>query len=223
MMQRVRHDKIWGYEDWLYDDGKVLVKKICADSPLSVQVHPNEVTAKIVGGKAKNEFWCVLKSGPIYAGFKEGVTIADVAQAVKEGTIEKLLVRFDADAGECYFIPGGLVHTIGEGASVFEVQQSSTTTFRFYDWGRIDAKGKPRQLHINEAMSAMDMSIKPPIPTDSVECGYFKVYKRSAGEIGASPFRRLYYDPIDDVLTVLEPQESFKLQQDAFEVIIPAI
>ncbi|MBO5940728.1 MAG: class I mannose-6-phosphate isomerase [Kiritimatiellae bacterium] len=221
MMQRVRYDKIWGYEDWLYDDGKVLVKKICADSPLSVQVHPNEITAEIVGGKAKNEFWCILKSGPIYAGFRDGVTIADVAQAVEEGSIEKLLVKYEARAGECYFIPGGLVHTIGKGTSVFEVQQSSTTTFRFYDWGRIDANGNPRQLHINEAMSAMDISIKPPMPTDSVECEYFKFRKCAAGEISGSRSKRLYYDPIEDSLTVLEPQDALMLRRDAFEVTIP--
>ena len=95
-MERRRHDTLWGFEDWLYDDGRILIKRICADTRLSVQVHPNDDTAKTVGGRAKTEMWCVLKEGPIFAGFKPGVTEADVVRAVEDGSFESLLVRFDA-------------------------------------------------------------------------------------------------------------------------------
>lgn len=220
-MERQRHDTLWGFEDWLYDDGVVLIKRICADMRLSVQVHPNDETAKTVGGRAKTEMWCVLKDGPIFAGFKSGVTDADVVRAVEDGSFESLLVRFDAKVGECYFIPGGLVHAIGEGTSVFEVQQSSNTTFRLYDWGRLDANGNPRQLHVQEALAAMDLSLPPPMPGDSVECRYFTFRRVEAGRMSADVHRRVVYDPSTDSLTVVEPSETPELQNPAFEVLLP--
>ena len=220
-MERQRHDTLWGFEDWLYDDGSVLIKRICADMRLSVQVHPNDETAKTVGGRAKTEMWCVLKDGPIFAGFKPGVTDADVVRAVEDGSFESLLVRFDAKAGECYFIPGGLVHAIGEGTSVFEVQQSSNTTFRLYDWGRLDANGNPRQLHVKEALAAMDLSLPPPVPGDSVECRYFTFRSVEAGRISADSHRCVVYDPLTDSLMVVEPSSTLDLSNAAFEVLLP--
>ena len=220
-MERQRHDTLWGFEDWLYDDGSVLIKRICADMRLSVQVHPNDETAKTVGGRAKTEMWCVLKDGPIFAGFKPGVTDADVVRAVEDGSFESLLVRFDAKAGECYFIPGGLVHAIGEGTSVFEVQQSSNTTFRLYDWGRLDANGNPRQRHVKEALAAMDLSLPPPVPGDFVECRYFTFRKVEAGLLSADTRRRVVYCPSADVLKVVEPLATCELPDDAFEVLLP--
>lgn len=220
-MERQRHDTLWGFEDWLYDDGSVLIKRICADMRLSVQVHPNDETAKTVGGRAKTEMWCVLKEGPIFAGFKPGVTDADVVRAVEDGSFENLLVRFDAKVGECYFIPGGLVHAIGEGTSVFEVQQSSNTTFRLYDWGRLDANGNPRQLHVKEALAAMDLSLPPPVPGDSVECRYFTFRRVDASKMSADSRRRVIYDPSMDSLMVVEPLETPELSNPAFEVMLP--
>ena len=220
-MERQRHDTLWGFEDWLYDDGSVLIKRICADMRLSVQVHPNDETAKTVGGRAKTEMWCVLKDGPIFAGFKPGVTDADVVRAVEDGSFESLLVGFDAKIGECYFIPGGLVHAIGEGTSVFEVQQSSNTTFRLYDWGRLDANGNPRQLHVKEALAAMDLSLPPPVPGDFVECRYFTFRKVEAGLLSADTRRRVVYCPSADVLKVVEPLATCELPDDAFEVLLP--
>ena len=220
-MERQRHNTLWGFEDWLYDDGSVLIKRICADMRLSVQVHPNDETAKTVGGRAKTEMWCVLKDGPIFAGFKPGVTDADVVRAVEDGSFESLLVRFDAKVGECDFIPGGLVHAIGEGTSVFEVQQSSNTTFRLYDWGRLDANGNPRQLHVKEALAAMDLSLPPPVPGDFVECRYFTFRKVEAGLLSADTRRRVVYCPSADVLKVVEPLATCELPDDAFEVLLP--
>ena len=220
-MERVRHDTLWGFEDWLYDDGKVLIKRICADMRLSVQVHPNDDTALTVGGRAKTEMWCVLKDGPIFAGFKPGVTEHDVVRAVADGSFESLLVRFDAKVGECYFIPGGLVHAIGEGTSVFEVQQSSNTTFRLYDWGRVDAKGMPRQLHVEEALSAMDLSLPPPVPGDSVDCAYFGFRKIAAGDVSAGDRRRVIYDCSADSLSTLEAGEEASFASSVFEVSLP--
>ena len=220
-MERQRHDTLWGFEDWLYDDGKVLIKRICADMRLSVQVHPNDDTAKTVGGRAKTEMWRVLKGGPIFAGFKPGVTADDVVRAVDDGSFEELLVRFDAKVGECYFIPGGLVHAIGEGTSVFEVQQSSDTTFRLYDWGRVDAKGNPRRLHVKEALAAMDLSLPPPVPGSSVNCAYFAFRAHAAGELPPSGRRRVVYDPVADAIVELAPSAPAEFRNEVFSVEIP--
>jgi mannose-6-phosphate isomerase len=149
------------------------------------------------------------------------VTDADVVRAVEDGSFESLLVRFDAKVGECYFIPGGLVHAIGEGTSVFEVQQSSNTTFRLYDWGRLDANGNPRQLHVKEALAAMDLSLPPPVPGDFVECRYFTFRKVESGLLSADTRRRVVYCPSADVLKVVEPLATCELPDDAFEVLLP--
>ena len=220
-MERERHNTLWGFEDWLYDDGKVLIKRICADMRLSVQVHPNDETALTVGGRAKTEMWCVLKDGPIFAGFRPGVTEDDVVRAVADGSFEDLLVRFDAKAGECFFIPGGLVHAIGEGTSVFEVQQSSNTTFRLYDWGRVDSEGRPRKLHVEEALAAMDLTLPPPVPGDSVDCAYFGFRQHAAGDLPPSRAHRVVYDPVCDVLTELAPDAPAHFGNAVFAVTLP--
>ena len=163
-------------------DFKLLVKTIDAKSRLSVQVHPNETTKLVTGGDAKTEMWCALTAGPLYAGLKEGVYAADVEKAVADGSFENLLVRHDARPGDCFFIPGGLVHAIGDGISLYEVQQSSDTTFRLYDWGRTGPDGKPRQLHVKQALQAIDYSLPAPVAAESVKCPFFDFRKISPGD-----------------------------------------
>lgn len=191
------HEKLWGRESWevsvlkespsivetkpydgmtlpsLIDDMSLLVKVIESKMKLSVQVHPNEKTCKLTGGEPKTEMWCMLEDGVIYAGLKQGVTPADVEAAVKSGKFEELLVRHEAKAGDVFFIPGGLVHAIGENAKIYEVQQSSDTTFRLYDWNRVDASGRPRQLHIEESLKAIDYTLPPPKPVKKINCQFF--------------------------------------------------
>ena len=232
------HLALWGHEEWLVSahpssPGRIaggsggtlrdlcpgfplLVKRICASRRLSVQVHPSDATAKTVGGEAKTEMWCVLEPGPIFAGFRQGVTAADVGRAVADGSFEELLVRFDAKPGECYFIPGGLVHAIGEGTSVYEVQQSSDTTFRLYDWGRVDAEGRPRQLHVKEALAAMDLSLPPPTPADSVSCAYFDFRKVPAGSLGPSELWRVVYTPSTRDSFLLAPGATAEIGAPSF-------
>ena len=210
------HQALWGYEEWLERDHGVLIKKIVAEKRLSVQVHPNDETAKTVGGDAKTEMWCVLKAGPIFAGFKPGVTAAEVEKAVEDGSFEELLVRFEAKAGECYFIPGGLVHAIGDGTAVYEVQQSSETTFRLYDWGRVGADGKPRQLHIREGLAAMDLSLPAPTPGASVDCKYFSFIQASKGDYGTCDRWRAIYLPETGESRFVAPGEELRLKADGF-------
>ena len=219
--QKSVHNALWGFEEWLVDTPRILVKRIVANDRLSVQVHPNDVTAKTVGGDPKTEMWCVLKPGPLFAGVKPGTTRADVERAVRDGSFEDLLVRHDAKAGECYFIPGGLVHAIGEGVSVYEVQQPSTTTFRLYDWGRVGADGQPRQLHVREALAAMDLSLPPPVPAESVDCPYFTFRKAAPGELAAAPAERVVFTPSTGETLVLALGEGTTLAAPAFVSEVP--
>jgi len=231
------HKALWGEESWLVsahpsapsrirDDGRtlrdilpgfpLLVKCIRAERRLSVQVHPNEVTAASVGGEPKTEMWCVLKAGPIFAGFRPGVTKEDVRRAVDDGSFEELLVRFDARVGECYYIPGGLVHAIGEGTSVYEVQQSSDTTFRLYDWGRVGSDGRPRPLHVREALAAMDLSLPPPVPSREVHSPYFDFVSARAGEPTPTDVGRIVHVPSTGRTRLFLPGEEFVLDADSF-------
>jgi len=192
------HSALWGNESWeisvhpagpsvvsdgcskaghrlpdVVPDFPLLVKVIDAKMRLSVQVHPNETTCKLTGGDPKTEMWAMLEDGVIYAGLKPGVGPKDVEEAVKSGRFEELLVRHEAKKGEAFFIPGGLVHAIGDGALIYEVQQSSDTTFRLYDWNRVGADGRPRELHVAKSLEAIDYSLPVPQPATDVKCSFF--------------------------------------------------
>jgi len=191
------HTALWGTESWeisaFHTDPSVIASgsskgkkldEVCPDFPLlfkvidaktrlSVQVHPNEETCRETGGDPKTEMWCALSDGPIYAGLRAGTAAQDIEAAVKSGRFEELLVRHEAKFGDVFFIPGGLVHAIGDNVKLYEVQQSSNTTFRLYDWGRIGANGKPRDLHVAKSLQAIDYSLPVPTPCKSLKTPFF--------------------------------------------------
>ncbi len=153
----------------------LLFKVIDARRRLSVQVHPNETTSRVTGGEPKTEMWHVLGGhGPIFAGLRKGTTPADVEEDVRTGRFEDTLVCHPAVPGQTLFIPGGLVHAIGEDVLVYEVQQSSNTTYRLYDWGRVGADGKPRPLHVAQSLQSIDFTLPEPEPREEVACPFFK-------------------------------------------------
>ena len=196
----------------------LLIKVIDAKTRLSVQVHPNEVTRKVTGGDPKTEMWCMLEDGFIYAGLQEGVTAADVESAVKSGEFEKLMVRHDAKKGEAFFIPGGLVHAIGDNAKIYEVQQSSNTTFRLYDWNRVDKEGRPRELHIEKGCQAIDYTLKAPVATDEIKCDFFHFRKVQAapGETIAAEGEKpvIVFDTAKELSTLVPPRCEFAAPHD---------
>ena len=138
----------------------LLVKLLDARRSLSVQVHPNLENAAATGGEAKTEAWYILAAAPgasLYAGTVAGAAAADFRAAAEQGeTVIGMLKRHPAKAGDVLYIPGGVVHAIGAGCLVFEVQQSSNTTYRLYDWDRVDEKGVGRKLHIDESLKSID-------------------------------------------------------------------
>ena len=141
------------------DDFPLLIKLIDAREVLSVQVHPNDAAADAVGGEPKTEMWYFLEgdgSSLVYCGLKPGVGEAEFLQAVKDKTLAGLLQTIPAKKGEAVFVPGGCVHAIGAGCLILEIQQNSNTTYRIYDWNRLDAAGKGRELHIDKALKVID-------------------------------------------------------------------
>jgi mannose-6-phosphate isomerase len=147
----------------------LLFKFLDCNRTLSVQVHPNdEQGAKLdPPDLGKTEAWVVLHADPeskIYAGLKPGSTPALIASAINENRIEDHLHSFDAKAGNCVFIPAGTVHALGAGLVIAEIQQASDTTFRLFDWNRVDAAGNPRPLHIEQSLAVIDYATGPVAP-----------------------------------------------------------
>ena len=137
------------------------MKLIDAGKRLSLQVHPNEEACAKIGGGAepKTEMWYVIaaeRGAKIIAGLSGKSTRRQFVENLNSADIEKLLQVFDSYPGDAYFINAGRVHAIGSGNLLLEIQQNSDTTYRISDWGRTDSNGKPRQLHIEQAMESID-------------------------------------------------------------------
>jgi mannose-6-phosphate isomerase len=148
----------------------LLIKFLDACESLSVQVHPSEAVAKRLGGnvRVKHESWYVLSSEPggaIYHGLEPGVTAERFREAGLTGEVDGVLRRIEVKQGDCYYLPSGTPHALGEGVLVAEVQTPSDITYRTYDWGRVDQKtGKPRELHLDQAMECIDFDSPSPAP-----------------------------------------------------------
>jgi mannose-6-phosphate isomerase len=146
-----------------------LVKLLDAWDWLSVQVHPNEANvARLWPGEgSKTEAWFVLAAAPtsrVYAGLLPGVDETRLRSALREGTVGDCLHQFSPRPGDCVFLPAGTVHAVGGGVLMAEVQQTSDATFRLFDWNRRDAKGRTRQLHIEESLACIDWNSGPVHP-----------------------------------------------------------
>ncbi|MFT5523608.1 MAG: mannose-6-phosphate isomerase [Pirellulaceae bacterium] len=167
----------------------LLFKFLDANQDLSVQVHPNDEqgSKQSPPDLGKTEAWVIMHADPgscVYAGMKAGVDRSTLQKQIDNGTTEACLHRFEPLTGDCIFIPAGTVHALGAGLVVAEIQQSSDTTFRLFDWNRVGADGNPRQLHIEEGLNVIDYQRGPvnavqpqPTPADHiqrlVECDKF--------------------------------------------------
>lgn len=145
----------------------LLLKLIDVREKLSVQVHPNDAyAAEHENGKlGKTEAWLVLDTpaggGDLVYGVKQGTTRDDLKAACDEGTVEKLLNKVKVKRGDVCFIPAGCVHAVGAGVMLYEIQQSSDLTYRFYDWDRADADGNKRELHLDKALDVARLRSAP--------------------------------------------------------------
>lgn len=150
----------------------LLVKLIDAAENLSIQVHPNNVEARPLDRLGKTEAWHVLAAGPgavLYLGLQSGVLFKEfqAASARLDGSSAWLLRAVPAHPGATVLIPAGTIHALGAGVMVYEVQQPSDVTYRLDDWGRVDAHGHPRDMHL-EAGFAVSRPGSMPEPIEPV-------------------------------------------------------
>jgi mannose-6-phosphate isomerase len=138
------------------------VKLIDAGKRLSLQVHPDEEACrKFPGAEPKTEMWYVIAAEPdarIFAGLKSSCTRQQFIQLASTPEVEQCLQSFKAEPGDAYFIRSGTVHAIGAGNLLLEIQQNSDTTYRISDWGRLGPDGKPRELHLEQALECVDFA-----------------------------------------------------------------
>lgn len=137
----------------------LLIKFIDAEDNLSVQVHPDdEYGLKNANSLGKTEMWYIIDAKPgakLVYGLKENCTIEEFKSAINNNTVETKLNYVNVKKGDVFFIPAGLVHAIGSGILLAEIQQNSNITYRVYDYNRIGKDGKTRELHINDALNVI--------------------------------------------------------------------
>jgi len=139
----------------------LLIKLLDAREKLSLQVHPAEEVAESLGGEAKTEFWYVAAAEPgaeIYVGLRQTMARAQFEHALRSGTVAECVHAIPVKEGDAMFLPSGRFHAIGTGNVLVEVQQNSDTTYRVFDWNRVDDTGQPRSLHIEEALQCIDFN-----------------------------------------------------------------
>lgn len=147
------------------DEFPLLFKLIDAQDILSLQVHPDDQSAKKRHqAYGKSEMWYIIDAEPgskIINGFSEDINEAVFLQKLTDGTLHEVLQEVEVKAGDVFYIPAGRIHAIGKGILLAEIQQSSDVTYRIYDWGRTDSQGKSRELHTDLALSVIDYQASP--------------------------------------------------------------
>lgn len=139
----------------------LLIKLLDAQEKLSLQVHPPNKIASRLGGQAKTECWYVAAAQPqaeLFLGFTRLLTRDKFEEALRNGTAADYVHQIRVKAGDSMFLPAGRLHAVGAGNLLVEIQQNSDTTYRVFDWNRVDASGKRRQLHVNQALQCIDFT-----------------------------------------------------------------
>ena len=146
----------------------LLVKIIDAGERLSLQVHPDATACRELGNGAepKTEMWYIIAAKPgakILAGLSEKATRHHLRELISSPDVERLLQVYPSQPGDAYYIPSGTLHAIGAGNLILEIQQNSDTTYRISDWGRVDANGNSRELHVEQGIKSVNfMNRKSP-------------------------------------------------------------
>ncbi|QGU95808.1 mannose-6-phosphate isomerase [Clostridium bovifaecis] len=142
----------------IYEDKfPLLIKLIDASDKLSIQVHPNDEYLRIEGEFGKTEVWYILdanEESKLILGTKSIYTKEEMKAAIENGTLEEHINEISVKKGQVYFVKSGLIHAIGRGIVIAEIQQNSDTTYRVYDYNR------GRELHVNKALDVIDLSLK---------------------------------------------------------------
>ncbi len=148
----------------------VLLKLIDANDWLSIQVHPDdELAAKRNIGRGKTEMWYVLgadENAQLISGFNRKLNQEDYLKKLESNNLPDVMNYEMVSPGDVFFMPAGRVHALGPGVLLAEIQETSDTTYRIYDWDRTDSEGKSRELHIDEALDAIDFEVYKKYRTD---------------------------------------------------------
>lgn len=166
-----------------FEDFPILIKLIDAKDNLSIQVHPdNEYALKNEGQYGKTEMWYVLdalEGAFLYYGFSREVSREEFAERIRNNTLTEVLNAVPVQKGDILFIEAGTIHAIGKDILIAEIQQNSNVTYRVYDYGRVGKDGKPRDLHVEQALAVTNRvpkrsrSFAPYV----AKCDYFTVEK----------------------------------------------
>jgi mannose-6-phosphate isomerase len=138
----------------------LLIKILDAREKLSLQVHPPEHVAARLGGEPKTEFWYVTAADPgakLFVGLRAPIKRDRFEETLRDGTVVDHIHTITVHEGDAMFLPAGRLHAVGAGNLLIEIQQNSDTTYRVFDWNRVDPiTGKRRELHVREALQCID-------------------------------------------------------------------
>lgn len=190
----------------------LLIKFIDANDDLSIQVHPDDALAQARhGGFGKTEMWYILQAdegAKLISGFNEKIDKATYLKYFNSGKLTELLKQVEVNDGDVFFLPAGRVHTIGRGLLLAEIQQTSDITYRIFDFDRVDDKGNKRELHVEQAIDAINFDFygdpkthytdTPNKPVGIVDCEYFTVNK-----INCSTTMHREYAQIDSFVVLI--------------------
>jgi mannose-6-phosphate isomerase len=170
------------------------LKLIEVNSMASLQVHPDDAQAQRLEGFpfGKSEAWYIIDAPPkaeIYVGFTPGTTRKRFTEELSKGNVRSLLAPLAIRPGDCIALEPGTVHACGNGVLLLEVQQSCDITYRVYDWDRVDAQGRKRQLHVEKALQVIDFAAAPRVsradgsanPAELLKGRHFKVIEARVG------------------------------------------
>lgn len=160
----------------------LLVKIIDANDNLSIQVHPGDGICEVTEEAGKTEAWYVVsakENAQLVYGLQKGMTREKFNKAVAENTVGDAVRRVDVKVGDMILVPAGTVHALLDGVMVYEVQQNSDTTYRIYDYERVDQDGKLRELHITKALEVINFEtqLSDVFVSDQICCPYFAMEK----------------------------------------------
>jgi mannose-6-phosphate isomerase len=154
----------------------LLIKIIDAEETLSLQVHPPAAVAAALGGEPKTEMWYIAGAGPraeLFVGLKNGVSRAEFEGKLAAQTVAECFHRIPVKKGDAMFLPSGRIHALGAGTVIFEIQQNSDTTYRVFDWNRVDAAGKGRELHVPQSLASTNFEdFEPALLADTIFPGH---------------------------------------------------